>query len=117
MLTVDDTLKEMNRKLIRCWHIIQFIFFLYVLVEMFAITNYSCYKTDKPRLITMFQLSLKLFEEHTCRCGGDFIKEKFGIKYHKNCSLIISQEVIRRSQRLCHIQQFFVSVASSVCML
>jgi len=33
MLTVDDTFKEMNRKLIRCWHIIQFIFFLYVLVE------------------------------------------------------------------------------------
>ena len=33
MLTVDDTLKEINRKLIRCWHIIQFIFFLKVLVK------------------------------------------------------------------------------------
>lgn len=60
MLTVDDTLKEINRKVIRCWHIIQFIFFLKVLVEMFA--NYSCYKTDKPRLITMFQFSLKLLK-------------------------------------------------------
>lgn len=64
MLTVDDTLKEINRKLIRCWHIIQFIFFLKVLVkrclQITVVTRPT--SLDKPRLITMFQFSLKLLK-------------------------------------------------------